>query len=127
MGLHFPFRRRILLPRYRTETFLPTDAGGGLYVFDDYDNDMPQECFELMIRVWWASTSAQDVVELQFANIDPITGFAANSGTDRALILYDDSGELSSFVEDNLGQWWLVPRTSPKENCWQRLMFRTTG
>lgn len=125
--MFLPFRRRLLQPRTRTSPFSPTADGGGLYIFDEYDNDLPRDAFELMIRVWWASTSAQDIVELQFANIDPVTGFAGESGTDRMLILYDDSGALSSFVEDNLGQWWIVPRDRDHPRQFQRLMFRTTG
>lgn len=121
MGLVLPHRRRTLQRQRQNTAFLGTAAGGGLYNFDKWDDEFPTDAFTLMLRAWFFASGAVATAELAFANPDDPTG------ADRMVILEDNTGTLESFVEDNLGQWWVVPHRTGKSRLYWDLQFITTG
>lgn len=129
MSNAFPLRRRSI-EVVRQTNFEPTEDGGGLIVFDGWDNSFKVEDrddFHLRIAVSWyvVGETLPDSVLLEFVNPD-LDALGISAVALRRVLLFDDTGTLSSFVEDNLGTWWIVPQRSKRDLPYQ-LQFTTTG
>lgn len=124
MSNAFPLWRRSI-EVVRDTPFTPTADGGGLINFDDWEARLPpgaQDDFHLRIAVSWnvPGVALPDSVLLELVNPDDSTGSLTR------VLLDDDTGTLQSFVEDNLGTWWIVPRRSKRDLPYE-LHFTTTG
>lgn len=117
MSALFLYKRRVLPPRRVLGDFQP--EGAGLYDFTNYGDEFPRESFDMVLRVWWASISVVADVLLQF--VDPTDTSVGNR-----MVLVQDTN-LDSFVEDNLGQWWLVPTQYTAPTQYQQLQFTASG
>lgn len=108
----FPFMRRTIRRSAPAGTIFSGSNHYGRFNFDRWgENEELRSRFELLISVSFYSPVPQATVLLEFVNPTPdpeaVTVTAVN--TDRMVLLFDDSGTLTSFVENNEGAWWPVP------------------
>lgn len=110
----FPFMRRTLRRSIGLgAAIVPTT--NGCFNFDKWHETADLRLrFELLVSVafFTPDSNPQTEIELAFVNptpapdaIDPTTGL----NTDRMVLLFDNSGTLTNFVENNQGPWWPVP------------------
>lgn len=124
MALIFPYMRRLLAPRTSVGNFSTEEGGNGVWNFDGWDSEVGRERFELMLRVWMTADGPVGGVNVAFVDAD---ANAAGVTSNRMVVLDDQTGTLESFVEDNLGAWWIVPRLSHANDRLHELHITTSG